>query len=56
MMQLLLRDLLVKEQGQTALIINKQAIEQFARTKNFNTGSIIHSLQAVEEAGKSYKK
>ena len=54
-LQLLLRDLLVKEQGQTALIINKQAIEQFARTKNFNTGSIIHSLQAVEEAGKRKK-
>lgn len=54
-LQLLLRDLLVKSQAGEALVFNKQATAQLDKTKNFKTGSIIHALEAVEEAGKRKK-
>ena len=54
-LQLLLRDLLVLEQKNQSVILNKQAIERLEKTKNFNTGSLIHALETVVEATKRKK-
>lgn len=54
-LQLLLRDLLVLVQKKQALVLNKQAIDELEKTKNFNTGSLIHALETVNEAGKRKK-
>ena len=53
--ELLLRDMLVLEQGKIELVSNKQAIKQLNRAQKFNTGAILNALDAVLDAGKRRK-
>ncbi|MBO7149637.1 MAG: hypothetical protein J6V71_01965 [Clostridia bacterium] len=54
-LELLLRDMLVLNQGQANLVSNKSAIEKLSATQNFNTGAIVHALESVTEANKRKK-
>ncbi len=54
-LELLLRDMLVLNQGQANLVGNKSGIEKLSATQNFNTGAIVHALESVTEANKRKK-
>lgn len=54
-LELLLRDLLLLNQGQEQLVSNKSFISELKNTKNFNTGAIICALESVVEAQKRKK-
>lgn len=49
-LELLLRDMLVYDQGQQNLVNNKVIIEKLKSAQKFNTGSIIHALDTVINA------
>lgn len=54
-LELLLRDMLVLNQGQENLVSNKSAMERLKGAQKFSTGAIVHALECVTEAKKRKK-
>lgn len=49
---LLLRDLLVINEGKKGLSFNQSAVEKLSRAERFNRGAIVYALEAITEAQK----
>ena len=54
-LELVLRDMLVYNQGQEYLVNNKIILEKLKGAKNFSTGAIIHAIETVISAQKHKK-
>ena len=54
-LELLLRDLLVMSQGKGDLCFNGEINKRLSETENFNTGSILYSLECVVKASERKK-
>ncbi len=54
-LELLLRDMLILDQGQENLVSNKSVISELKNAQKFNTGSLVYALESVLEAQKRKK-
>ena len=54
-LELMLRDMLVKTQGQSDIMFNKSVAQRLEKAQKFNTGSIIYALESITEAQKRKK-